>query len=313
MGIRYIKGTKSFDHYETIIENVLKLPINEIAGLGDVGNKRFMLKISSYPRYQKLCRDFVGQTISLDDKHVIQVDDLSSYKDRVRVTNVPFELHNHVLQKLLSRYGKVENIIICMIRNGKLSGIMTMERIVWMVVNEPIPSSLYVNETQSFLYFEYEKQIPTCRRCGDPEHLSLECPVFKEVRPEKRDNAVSLNLSDFPDTLNKKGTDPEVQPQQHTEEIPITIGDADMDIHIESSQRTNEFVCPDCDYKCGYKDIMEIHMKTHTGEKTFQYSQPPDTLDKAGSDLGFQPQQLTGKTDPAHVREGKIQESPLLN
>ena len=98
VGIRYIKGTKSFNHYETIIENVLKLPIEEIAGLGDVGNKRFMLKTSSYPRYQQLCRDFVGQTISLDDKHVIQVDNLSSYKDRVRVTNVPFELHNHVQQ-----------------------------------------------------------------------------------------------------------------------------------------------------------------------------------------------------------------------
>ena len=50
------------------------------------------------------------------------------------------------------------------------------------------------------------------------------------------------------------------------------IDPADLDIHIESSQSTNDFECSQCVYKCAYEHILQEHMQSHTSEGTSQGS-----------------------------------------
>ena len=37
-------------------------------------------------------------------------------------------------------------------------------------------------------------------------------------------------------------------------------------IHIDPYQANEPFACPECEYKCSYKGILESHMDTHKGE-----------------------------------------------
>ena len=48
----------------------------------------------------------------MDNGHEIEVDDLSSYKDRVKITRVPFEMSQDTLKRLLGRYGQIDRLII---------------------------------------------------------------------------------------------------------------------------------------------------------------------------------------------------------
>ena len=55
----------------------------------------------------------------------------------------------------------------------------------------------------------------------------------------------------------------------------IRNGNADSesvatDIHIDPSQNKISYVCDRCDYTCEYENILDEHMKTHTGEKSFK-------------------------------------------
>ena len=97
VAIRYTKGERHESHYEKIIEHTLNVPIDGIAGICEMGPKRFLLKVSTSNTYQRLCNDFVGKTLIIDNDSEFELDDMSTYKNRVRVTNVPFEMESDVL------------------------------------------------------------------------------------------------------------------------------------------------------------------------------------------------------------------------
>ena len=63
----------------------------------------------------------------------------------------------------------------------------------------PIPSTYYLNLTQSYIYFSYLNQQKTCTKCGSKDHLGR-CPIFQNTVPWKRGNVLNLNLpeEDFP-------------------------------------------------------------------------------------------------------------------
>ena len=61
---------------------------DEIYGIAEMGPKKFMLKLKTYSTYNRLVNDFEGTVNRLDDDNEFVVDDLSTYKNRVRVTKV---------------------------------------------------------------------------------------------------------------------------------------------------------------------------------------------------------------------------------
>ena len=47
----------------------------------------------------------------------------------------------------------------------------------------------------------------------------------------------------------------------------MNIGVNNFDVHINPSQTNNLLACTSCDYQCKYPNILEEHMRIHTGEK----------------------------------------------
>ena len=91
IAVRYIKGEIKIDHYVKIIEDILGIPEDEIAGLCQVGNKRFIVKVTTAAMYKYLCNHFVVQEeIVIDGNHTVIIDDLSTYKNRIKVKGVPW-------------------------------------------------------------------------------------------------------------------------------------------------------------------------------------------------------------------------------
>ena len=62
------------------------------AGLAHWGPKKHLVKVKSRQEYERLITRYVGYPIRIDNAHGIEVDDVSSYKDRVKITRVPFEM-----------------------------------------------------------------------------------------------------------------------------------------------------------------------------------------------------------------------------
>ena len=245
-----------------------------------MGTKKvFLLKVSTSNTYQRLCNDFVGKTLIIDNNSEFELDDMSTYKNRVRVTNVPFEMDSDVLKCLLERYGRVENITTSYKRYGSFVGILSGERIAWMVVEFPIPSSLYIKETETYINFSYLEQPMTCYKCGSGLHMGKYCDIFRTVKPKDRDNAVSLEFSlDDDDAAESLANGPD----SDNEESKSTLStDSDtennMPLHnsTPSAQANNLqenlqevlFACTVCDYTANQKSDLEEHVISHTGER----------------------------------------------
>ena len=77
-------------------------------GVDDRGPKRFLFKVSTHETYDRICDDFIGREIFVETGHKIRVEDISSYKTRVKISRVPFEVTNDILKKVLGGHGEVE-------------------------------------------------------------------------------------------------------------------------------------------------------------------------------------------------------------
>ena len=126
----------------------LGIPTNELAGLADYGPKKHFVKVQSEQMYNHLLSRYLGYPIRIDNETEIEIDDLSSYKDRVKITRVPFELSPDTIKSLLCRYGQVDRLIICTSRDRKHKNVPIDEAIAFMSIDKAIPSSLRIKETQ---------------------------------------------------------------------------------------------------------------------------------------------------------------------
>ena len=199
IGIRFIKGSKTEDLLDTIIHDKLGIPVTELAGLADYGPTKHLVKVKSEQMYDHLVSRYVGYPLRIDNNNEIEVDDLSSYKDRVNISRVPFEMSQETLESLLGRYGQVDKLIVRTSRDRKHRNVPIDQALVFMSVTTPIPSTLWIIEAQQYMYFSYKQQPQTCINCGSLAHKALRCDVFKDTRPENRPNAVSVSAGDTQD------------------------------------------------------------------------------------------------------------------
>ena len=294
IGIRFTRGTKSPSILAKILHDKLGIPPEEIRGLGDYGNKRQLVKVISTQMFDHLVNRYVGYPIRIDNEHEIEVDDVSSYKDRVKITRLPFEMPLEVLKSLLERYGQVDRVIQSTSRDKEFKNVPIDEGIAIMVVNDHIPSSLWIAETQQYMFFQYDKQPHTCHNCGSLDHKANQCNVFRNARSKDRPNAVSLDLeedqpegtvadaasdvedaqSDVADAASDVASEEDNVPNESTEtEYEGSISSSRDDHETESSHEDTEvnqvsiFECTKCEYKCntGHElgdHNMAIHVKT---------------------------------------------------
>ena len=197
VGIRYTKGERDEAHYWEIINNKLGVPKDQIYGMAEMGPKRFMVKFHSFFTYNKVVKEFDGKSFTIDNDHDVEIEDLSTYKNRVRVQKVPFEMDENSLKNLLGRYGKVENVTTSLKKFGDYDGMLSDERIEWMIVKFPIPSSLFIKDSETYMYFSYLEQPKTCHKCGSEFHMVSQCTIFRTTKPKDRENATDLDQVDM--------------------------------------------------------------------------------------------------------------------
>ena len=65
IGITYVVGEIQEYHYEKIIERILGVPENEVEGIDNRGNTRFIFEVSTKKRYESICETFTGRDISI--------------------------------------------------------------------------------------------------------------------------------------------------------------------------------------------------------------------------------------------------------
>ena len=200
VGVRYIEGNRNEDHYEKIIEEFLDINEDKLYGLDDEipGGKQIMIKVTNASKYNFICDNLLDKHFTVAPGHVIQVEDLSSYRTRVMLDFVPFEISNESLCKLLEDYGGVGRVDFIRKRyrndvNNKYSKAILRRRVAYIRLNKPIPSSLYLNQTNTYIYVRHERQPITCHRCGQADHKILNC----KMRFDQWINKVDIDIDDI--------------------------------------------------------------------------------------------------------------------
>ena len=258
LGITYHQGEKRDFHYELILERILQIPENQIVGIDERGNTRFIFEVETKVIYETICEEFTGRDISIGHGCVIQVDDISSYGTRVELSRVPFQVSNDMIKKVLQKYGEVYKVqnyykTFGKYRNFKRSGF----RIAQVKLRDHIPQSILLKQTQSTINVQYQIQPDTCYKCGNPGHKSWRC----NTQRDDYKNVVDLTDEGLNTSENDK-YDADIDSN-----VDLNAMDNEVDIHIDSSQSTNKFECTKCSFKCSYVEIFNEHKQTHTGEK----------------------------------------------
>ena len=263
IGITYVHGEIREHHFETIFYKIMGIPESEIEGVDGRCDTRFIFKVTTKQRYDVICSQFTGRDIFIEHGHTIRVDDISTPGTMVELTRVPFDLTNVQLGILLCKYGNVNKVQSYFHRYGKYSNFTKSgHRIAWIDLEGHIPRILNIRETQNFVNVTYPKQPFSCNECGKTGHRARGC------------NTKHADFINVLDTIliqeDSSGTG--------SNDKDLNIDVDDFDVHIDSSQSTNKFLCTLCDYKCSYENILQEHMNGHTSE------QPPtcsnDDLDK---------------------------------
>ena len=278
IGIRFTKGEKNEEIMEKIIVDKLGIPVDELTWMANFGRFRHMVRVRSEQMYKHICDRYVGYTIRVDKDHDIQIDDLSSYKDRVKVTRLPYEISKRKLGDILGQYGLVEKVIMCTKSEGKFKGVPIDEAVVVMKLSHPIPSSLWIVESQTNMFFYYDNQPQSCNRCGSLEHLAVRCDVYQHVHPDDRSNAIHVDLVE--EELENESTHKSGNKGSNTEKDNGNLingggnendnsGDKFNDNAI-NNEVINEFKCKECDKECKTGHELNEHIKIHRSRSNAQ-------------------------------------------
>lgn len=92
----------------------------------------------------------------------------------VRVYDLPPELSNELLKSTLTKYGDIHSITNEKWSKNVKFQISSGVRIVNMLINQPIPSYLTIDDCKTLI--TYPNQLQTCFHCNNPDHIAQKCP-----------------------------------------------------------------------------------------------------------------------------------------
>ena len=190
IGVRYLRGERRREEYDKILIDHLGVEDEDVLGIGEVNNKRFLVKLETN-EYKRVINDFCGRPQMISDDIVVMIDDVCSYQTKVIVRQVPFEIDLDDLMNIFSRYGKVNNICQGSILGGRYQGKPSSDFFVYMDVLSPIPNYLFLKDTLTYIsvYYPDRRDSFTCRNCGYPGHVFDDCEVEND---EDKINIIDL-------------------------------------------------------------------------------------------------------------------------
>ena len=236
---------------EKIIEEILNISEYEVAGLVKRNDKQLMIKVTTKEKYNEICYNFSHRKIPVAADHVIQVEDISTFRIRVLVRDVPLEVNNDTLKELLEKFGEVSKISYMRkkYKCNKWNNVATDRRIVWMTLEHPIPSSLYINQTKTYIYVYHDNQPQSCNRCGQDDHFRKDCRVkFRDWT-----NIVDIDVSGY-----------------------------DLDSESENEDEQEVFECLTCEHKCTDRKSFDEHLGTHTAQNEEKRNKTNSESDSIG-------------------------------
>ena len=108
IGVNYVKGVIKDEHYEQVIDNILGLRDEDILKIEEFSPTKFLFQVDK-ANYENVCNNHVCKFITLDEDSIIMVEDISSYKTEVFVTNIQFDITEEEVLKILENYGTIKN------------------------------------------------------------------------------------------------------------------------------------------------------------------------------------------------------------
>ena len=204
ISLKFIEGNRNYKDTITVLKDHIGLDKHDLLGSGFAGKDSIHILLANKETYNWVIDHHNENIFDINNETKIKLIDISSYKIKVSMKNIPFALPNNTLLKILERHGEVDSVKYCHhpTKEGEefLSGLQSMERIAFMKsITTPIPSTYYLNISQSYIYFSHPNQNTTCTKCGNTDHHGGECPVFKTTAPWKRDNVMNLTSTEFPE------------------------------------------------------------------------------------------------------------------
>ena len=317
IGVKYLKGVIKDQHYESIIENILCLKDEDILKIEEFSSTRFLFQVNEV-NYDYICKNHVCKFLTLDEDTIIMVEDISSYKTEIFVSNIKFDMTEKEVLIILENYGKIKNHYY----RGKQSvkyfhGRGTERMTVIMELMSHIPSALYIKDTACDLLISYAGQPITCHRCGDLNHKIKSCPKqigtgtnAYELDPEivdkteseietdgKLPNEDSETEEQNNDDEQDEPTDIQIETPQ-AEESPSPPGPSptlksptekqetqeETAIQVSNSHKTR----PECDNTPRQDKPLNVHLPIHTGEKPITHKDESlkDNTDKNATHTG---------------------------
>ena len=149
----------------------------EITAIGEKClEAKITLKLSTEGRYNHICENYIGKQYSLEPGHLIEIEDLSSFRTKVHIKDILYEMTENMLKNCLEQYEDVTNMCYKLRTDvPEYFRDHTDRMTVWMKIERSIPMSIYVKQARAYIYISNSKQDNTCFRCGIKGHSYKIC------------------------------------------------------------------------------------------------------------------------------------------
>ena len=175
IGVKYVQGNIKDKHYEQIIEDTLKLGDEDILKIEEINTTYFAFKVQRQV-YERICNEEAYKFIRLDADSNVIIEDISSYETEVKIQYFGLEIEEADIIQIFSAFGDIKHHYHRARPNVKyFLGRQTGRMVLKMELNKPIPSALYIKDTNTYIHVGHENQPTTCHNCGDTRHKKIAC------------------------------------------------------------------------------------------------------------------------------------------
>ena len=94
LSIKFTKGTRNYKDVTKLLRDQLGITKDELLAVGFAGRDSVHVRFREEEKYENISDRYAGKQIDLDPQTTITVIDISKYKIKVSMKNVPFSVHS---------------------------------------------------------------------------------------------------------------------------------------------------------------------------------------------------------------------------